>query len=144
MGPVGSGDIRPLPWPGFEHCRRSFTWHRWERARAELMAQLVGIATLLGFVLPLTYGVNWMLNRIYPYRVSIEPESFRASICTELGAGAYQKCITRTPRISSRDKACESISRSRSSDSTIRPELINFSNPCHPFFEFALSHFRQA
>ena len=45
------------------------------------MAELVGIATLLGFVLPLTYGVNWVLNRIYPYRVSVDGE-LRASICT--------------------------------------------------------------
>ena len=36
------------------------------------LAQLVGAATLLGFVLPLTYGLNWLLDRVYPQRV--EPD----------------------------------------------------------------------
>lgn len=29
----------------------------------QLLAQFVGIGTLLGFVFPLTYGLNWMLDR---------------------------------------------------------------------------------
>ncbi|MGA9933115.1 MAG: hypothetical protein WBQ13_19370 [Terriglobales bacterium] len=33
------------------------------------LAQLVGVATLLGFVLPLTYGLNWLLGRVYRQRV---------------------------------------------------------------------------
>ena len=38
------------------------------------LAQLVGVATLLGFVLPLTYGLNWLLGRVYRQRVDREGE----------------------------------------------------------------------
>ena len=52
------------------------------------MAQLAMIAALLGFVLPLTYGLNWLLDRFYPQRVS--PNGERQGLdMTELGAGAY-------------------------------------------------------
>jgi Amt family ammonium transporter len=52
------------------------------------LAQLVGIATLLGFVLPLSYGLNYLLNRVYRQRA--EPESeFQGMDLFELGAGAY-------------------------------------------------------
>jgi Amt family ammonium transporter len=50
--------------------------------------QLVGIATLLGFVLPLTYGLNWLLNRLSPQRVAVEGERQGLDLY-ELGAGAY-------------------------------------------------------
>ena len=43
-------------------------------ATGQWLAQLIGVATLIGFVLPLTYTVNWILNRIYPFRVSVEGE----------------------------------------------------------------------
>jgi ammonium transporter, Amt family len=59
------------------------------------LAQLIGVATLLGFVLPLTYGTNWVLNRIYPYRVSVEGERQGMDL-HELGAGAYPEFITHT------------------------------------------------
>jgi Amt family ammonium transporter len=52
------------------------------------LAQVVGIATLLGFVLPLTYGLNWLLNRVYPQRVALEGERQGMDLF-ELGAGAY-------------------------------------------------------
>jgi Amt family ammonium transporter len=52
------------------------------------LAQMVGIATLLGFVLPLTYGLNWLLNRVYPQRVAVEGERQGMDLF-ELGAGAY-------------------------------------------------------
>ncbi len=52
------------------------------------LAQLVGVATLLGFVLPLTYGLNWLLNRIYRQRVDREGERQGMDLF-ELGAGAY-------------------------------------------------------
>jgi Amt family ammonium transporter len=52
------------------------------------LAQLVGVATLIGFVLPLTYGLNWLLNRFYPQRVAIEGERQGLDL-HELGAGAY-------------------------------------------------------
>jgi len=59
------------------------------------LAQLVGVATLLGFVLPLTYGVNWLLNRLCPFRVSVEGERQGMDL-HELGAGAYPEFITHT------------------------------------------------
>jgi len=52
------------------------------------LAQLVGIATLLGFVLPLTYGLNWLLDRVYRQRVAREGE-LQGMDLSELGAGAY-------------------------------------------------------
>lgn len=52
------------------------------------LAQLVGIATLVGFVLPLTYGLNWVLNRFYPQRVAAEGERQGMDLY-ELGGGAY-------------------------------------------------------
>jgi Amt family ammonium transporter len=57
-------------------------------AAGQWLAQLVGIATLLGFVLPLTYGLNWLLDRVYRQRVSREGELQGMDLC-ELGAGAY-------------------------------------------------------
>jgi Amt family ammonium transporter len=59
----------------------------------QLLAQLVGIATLIGFVLPLTYGLNWFLNRIYPQRVSSDGERQGMDLY-ELGAGAYPDFMT--------------------------------------------------
>jgi Amt family ammonium transporter len=52
------------------------------------LAQLVGVATLLGFVLPASYGLNWLLNRVSPQRVAIEGERQGLDLY-ELGAGAY-------------------------------------------------------
>jgi Amt family ammonium transporter len=59
------------------------------------LAQMIGVATLLGFVLPLTYGVNRLLNRFYPFRVSVEGERQGMDL-HELGAGAYPEFITHT------------------------------------------------
>jgi Amt family ammonium transporter len=64
-------------------------------AEGQWLAQLIGIATLLGFVLPLTYVVNLILNRFYPYRVSIEGERQGMDL-HELGAGAYPEFMTHT------------------------------------------------
>jgi Amt family ammonium transporter len=52
------------------------------------LAQLVGIATLLGCVLPLTYTLNWGLDRMYRQRVEREGEA-QGTDLFELGAGAY-------------------------------------------------------
>ena len=52
------------------------------------LAQLVGIATLLGLVLPLTYGLNWLLDRVYRQRAEREGE-LQGMDLFELGAGAY-------------------------------------------------------
>ena len=64
-------------------------------ASGQWLAQLVGVATLLGFVLPLTYGLNWALNRISPFRVAIEGERQGMDLY-ELGAGAYPEFVTHT------------------------------------------------
>jgi Amt family ammonium transporter len=57
------------------------------------IAQLAGIATLLGFVLPMTYGLSWVLDRFYPMRVP--PEGERQGLdLHELGAGAYPDFIS--------------------------------------------------
>ncbi len=58
-----------------------------------LTAQLVGIATLLGCILPLTYGLNWLLNRVSPQRVAMEGERQGLDLY-ELGAGAYPDFMT--------------------------------------------------
>jgi Amt family ammonium transporter len=61
--------------------------------QGQWMAQLVGIATLLGFVLPVAYGLNWLLNRVYRLRVA--PEGERQGLdLYELGAGAYPDFMT--------------------------------------------------
>ncbi len=57
------------------------------------LAQLAGIATLLGLVLPMTYSLNWLLNRFYPQRVSAEGEPHGLDLY-ELGAGAYPEFVT--------------------------------------------------
>lgn len=59
----------------------------------QLTAQLIGLATLLGFVLPLTYGLNALVNRFLPYRVASEGERQGMDLY-ELGAGAYPEFVT--------------------------------------------------
>ena len=59
----------------------------------QLLAALIGIATLLGVVLPSTYGLNWLLDRFYPQRVSPEGE-WQGMDLQELGAGAYPEFVT--------------------------------------------------
>jgi Amt family ammonium transporter len=52
------------------------------------LAQLVGIATLIGFVLPFSYASNWLLDRMVHFRAASEAER-RGLDLSELGAGAY-------------------------------------------------------
>ena len=52
------------------------------------LAQVVGVATLVGFVLPLTYALNWLLDRYMRQRVDIEGDWHGLDL-HELGAGAY-------------------------------------------------------
>jgi Amt family ammonium transporter len=59
------------------------------------LPQVVGVATLIGFVLPLTYGLNAALNRIAPFRTSAEGERHGLDL-HELGAGAYPEFMTHT------------------------------------------------
>jgi len=63
-----------------------------QSAPGQWLAQLVGIATLIGFVLPMTYGLNWTLNRILPYRVESDGERQGMDL-HELGAGAYPEFV---------------------------------------------------
>jgi len=64
-------------------------------ASGQWLAQLVGVATLLGFILPLTYSLNWILNRLCPFRVSVEGERQGMDLY-ELGAGAYPEFVKHT------------------------------------------------
>jgi Amt family ammonium transporter len=59
------------------------------------LAQIVAVATLIGFVLPLTYALNLALNRIWPQRVPLEGERQGLDLY-ELGAGAYPDFVTHT------------------------------------------------
>lgn len=59
---------------------------------AQFTAQIVGIATLLGFIFPVTYGLNWALNRFIPYRVSLDGERQGLDL-HELGADAYPEFV---------------------------------------------------
>ena len=65
----------------------------------QMLAQIVGVATLVGFVLPLTYGLNWLLNGFYPQRIPPEEERHGADLY-ELGAGAYPEFVTHTDEFS--------------------------------------------
>lgn len=65
------------------------------------LAQLVGIATLLGFVFPLTYGLNLALNRVNPQRVAAEGERQGLDLY-ELGAGAYPEFVTHSDEFTQR------------------------------------------
>lgn len=62
-------------------------------ADGQWLAQLAGLATLLGCMLPLTYGVNWILNRLAPFRVSLDGERQGMDL-HELGANAYPELVT--------------------------------------------------
>ena len=57
-----------------------------------MLAQLVGVAALLGFMLPLIYGANLLLNRIVPYRVDNDGD-WQGMDIRELGAGAYPEFV---------------------------------------------------
>jgi Amt family ammonium transporter len=61
----------------------------------QLLAQLVGVATLIGFVLPLTYTLNLLLNLVLPQRVAADGEHHGMDL-HELGAGAYPEFMTHT------------------------------------------------
>ena len=70
-------------------------------APGQWLAQLTGIATLVGFVLPMTYALNWLLNRVYPQRVAPEGERQGMDLY-ELGSGAYPEFLTHSEEFSQR------------------------------------------
>jgi Amt family ammonium transporter len=59
----------------------------------QFLAQLVSLGTLIGFVLPLAYGINSLLNRFVPHRVERSGE-LQGIDLYELGAGAYPEFVT--------------------------------------------------
>jgi Amt family ammonium transporter len=59
---------------------------------ALLLAQLVGIATLLGIMLPLIHIGNLLLNKFVHFRVDADGDWQGMDIC-ELGAGAYPEFV---------------------------------------------------
>jgi Amt family ammonium transporter len=65
----------------------------------QMIAQVVGVATLVGFVLPFTYSLNWLLDRFFPQRIPPEEERHGADLY-ELGAGAYPEFVTHTDEFS--------------------------------------------
>jgi Amt family ammonium transporter len=58
----------------------------------QLTAQLVGIAALLGLILPLAYLLFWLLNRAVPFRVDADGERIGMDL-HELGGGAYPEFV---------------------------------------------------
>jgi len=58
----------------------------------QLLAQVVGIATLLGLMLPMIYGLNVLLNQIDPQRVDLRGERLGMDL-EELGGGAYPEFV---------------------------------------------------
>jgi Amt family ammonium transporter len=58
----------------------------------QVMAQLVGIVTLLGLVFPLVYLLFAILNRIVPFRVDPDGERLGMDL-HELGGGAYPEFV---------------------------------------------------
>ena len=57
-----------------------------------LVAQLVGIATLLGCLLPLIHGLNLLLDRLMSFRVDPDGD-WQGMDIRELGAGAYPEFV---------------------------------------------------
>ncbi len=62
------------------------------RPAGQLVAQLVGIATLLGLVFPLVYLLFAIINRILPLRVDPDGERLGMDL-HELGGGAYPEFV---------------------------------------------------
>jgi len=59
---------------------------------AVILSQLIGIATLLGVMLPLIHALNVVLNRVIPFRVDRDGD-WQGMDIRELGAGAYPEFV---------------------------------------------------
>lgn len=60
--------------------------------QGQFVAQIVGVSTLLGLMLPLIYLILWLLNRALPLRV--EPDGERLGMdLHELGGNAYPEFV---------------------------------------------------
>jgi ammonium transporter, Amt family len=91
-GVLALGLFARFPGPALSTVSNSRLWPGGTDT-GQWMAQLVGVATLLGFVLPLTYSLNWLLNRFYPQRVAEEGERQGMDLY-ELGISAYPDFAT--------------------------------------------------
>src|SRR5262249_30315919 len=60
----------------------------------QLLAQLIGVATLIGFVFPIAYGLNCSLDRFVHYRVAPEGERHGMDL-HDLGSSAYPELVPR-------------------------------------------------
>jgi Amt family ammonium transporter len=60
--------------------------------KGQLLAQLVGIATLLGVFLPLVYALFALLNRFVPFRADADGERLGMDL-HELGGAAYPEFV---------------------------------------------------
>jgi Amt family ammonium transporter len=58
----------------------------------QFLAQVVGVSTLLGIILPLTFGLNWLLDRVRSQRTDREGERLGMDL-HELGSGAYPEFV---------------------------------------------------
>jgi Amt family ammonium transporter len=61
----------------------------------QILAQLAGVASLVGCIFPLIYGMNLLLNSVLPHRVPAEGEQQGMDLY-DLGAGAYPEFVTHT------------------------------------------------
>jgi Amt family ammonium transporter len=57
-----------------------------------LLAQLIGVATLVGLLLPLIHGANLLINRFLPYRTDRDGD-WQGMDIRELGSGAYPEFV---------------------------------------------------
>lgn len=62
------------------------------RGTGQMLAQLIGIATLLGLLLPVTYLLFAILNRLIPFRADADGERLGMDL-HELGGGAYPEFV---------------------------------------------------
>ena len=99
-GVLALGLFARLPGPTLKIVNNSGRWSGGTDT-GQWVAQLVGIATLLGFVLPLTYSLNWLLNRFYPLRVAVEGERQGMDLY-ELGTSAYPDFATHSDEFTQR------------------------------------------
>ena len=59
----------------------------------QMLAQIVGVAVLLGFMLPLIHGLNLLVDRFMKQRADTDGDRQGMDV-RELGAGAYPEFVT--------------------------------------------------
>ena len=58
----------------------------------QFLAQLIGISTLLGLILPVVYLLFWLIDRVLPFRVDPDGERLGMDL-HELGGNAYPEFV---------------------------------------------------